>query len=511
MKEKKILRYFKFLSPSNLADEIHMYGYDFSFATHALTVILSLVGIGAFGVLFKLKPLYLLIVLLMVATMLPVFILHIYKRMYEQQRFSDAVAYAEQVLYSFQKSGKIISALKEARTLFPDGRMKWTIGDAIAHIEAGFSNSAVSIEQEALEIIENAYSCIKIRMVHDFLTSSEKNGGTINDAVSIMLNDIEMWKRRQFLLQAKKKVSYRDNIISMVVAILLCAGSLYIINYLKIISPYSGGMDIFSIEIIQISSLVFLLLILSIFAKNIKSMSEDWLQNVSVRSEDFIYESYETVVNFDEVSSRKRSIIYAVPFFIVAIVVLYYNHIIIGVLLLVITVVMLSQHKLGYRLAKSDVESNLYEVLPQWLIELALLLQNNNVHVAISKSLQGKNAVVRKEIDLLLLRLKTNPKDIQSYIQFFEKFDVPEVQSCMKILHSLSEAGTGNADIQINNLVQRVYEMQGIADDKKSKDIAFKMRMIFVYPVLAATVKLLIDMSVGMLYLLQILSSVGGM
>ena len=109
MKRKKVIRYFKRINPKYLANEVHVYGYNFSWKTHLLILICSLFGIAAIGILFKLKAVYFAELIFVVCVILPALILSSYKRMYEQQRFADAVTYAEQVLYSFQKTGKIIS------------------------------------------------------------------------------------------------------------------------------------------------------------------------------------------------------------------------------------------------------------------------------------------------------------------------------------------------------------------------------------------------------------------
>ena len=108
-------------------------------------------------------------------------------------------------------------------------------------------------------------------------------------------------------------------------------------------------------------------------------------------------------------------------------------------------------------------------------------------------------------------RLQKEPEKLLSYTAFCKDFDVPEVQSAMKMLHAISESGTGNAKAQIGNLIQRVQEMQNMADDIRNKNMAFRMKMIFSYPVLAATGKLLIDLTVGMIYMFQLLGKLGGM
>ena len=59
-------------------------------------------------------------------------------------------------------------------------------------------------------------------------------------------------------------------------------------------------------------------------------------------------------------------------------------------------------------------------------------------------------------------------------------------------------------------LVKRASEMQAKADEIRNRNISFQMKMIFAYPVIAATVKLLIDLTVGMLYMFRMLGGMGG-
>ena len=78
------------------------------------------------------------------------------------------------------------------------------------------------------------------------------------------------------------------------------------------------------------------------------------------------------------------------------------------------------------------------------------------------------------------------------------------------MLHAVSENGTGNVRSQMGHLLERVARIQGMADDITNEKIAFRMKMLFSYPVVAATVKLLLDLTVGMVLMLQVLGSAGG-
>jgi hypothetical protein len=77
----------------------------------------------------------------------------------------------------------------------------------------------------------------------------------------------------------------------------------------------------------------------------------------------------------------------------------------------------------------------------------------------------------------------------------------------MKMLHAVSESGTGNTTVQMTHLLARVHQMQDQADDISNENVAFRMKMIFSYPVIAATVKLLADLTVGMGVMIQMMGT----
>lgn len=513
-KQKKGKRLFwnlSLLNPKNLASEVHVYGYDFSWKSHLLLLICSLIGICAIGILFRLKPLYFSIVVMTVIIMLPMLILTSYNRMYEQKRFSDAVTYMEQMLYAFQKSEKIGTALQEAREMFDSGMMRECIDQAIEYLRCGCAITKAGILRETLDIIENKYKCVKMRTLHDLLISSEEYGGDSNHSIQIVLASLEIWKRRVYKLQANKKTSHSDNVISIIVATIFCAIALYVLEYMRKLYPGAMQTSIFDIEIIQISSLVFILYLLWVLRKSYTMLATNWLQTEPLQKTDFILDSYHTVMSYDESKEKKKSIIWGTPFLVsAAINLLFYNKVI-GFILLGIGVFALCQHRVGYNLALKDVKQELYCSMPQWLMEMALLLQSNNVQVSLAKSIEVASPVLQEELKLLMKRLNDAPERLKSYTDFCAKFDVPEAGSCMKILHAISESGTGDAAVQISNLIQRVNEMQDIADEIRNEDIAFKAKLIFSYPILGCTAKLLIDLTIGMIVMFNMLGNMGGM
>lgn len=507
----RFARYLIMLNPRNLAKEVQIYGYHFSWKTHLAVVLISVFGIGAVGLLFQLEARLLIATMVIMFVALPALILDMYIKMYEQKRFADVTTYMEQVLYSFLKTEKVASALKETMDNFETGLMRDTIQEAIEHLETGNAYTEKGLLRESLEIIEKAYECPKLHTVHELLISAEEYGGEMEQSSFLLLNDLELWKRRGYNLQEEKKKSHTNNVLSIIVATALCAGALYALAAMPGLFGVDAPYNVFKVTLVQVTSFLFLLFLLFTFAKSMRSLTRNWLKEDGSRSMESVLGSYHRVVGYDEAKEKKKSLIWAAPFLIAAVALFFFAKTWASIIALTLAVVMLMQHKIGLDLAKRAVSEELYIVLPEWLMEMALLMQNNNVQVSILKSIPGAPELLRPELERLVERLQKEPDELSSYMDFCKDFDVPEIGSCMKMLHAISESGTGDAKVQINNLLARVQEMRNQAEEIQNKNAAYKVKLLFSYPVIGGTIKLFADLVVGMAYIFEMLGNVGGM
>ena len=509
-KESRMAKSLLLLNPGNLAKEVYTYGYHFSWKTHLFVIGACIAGMGAIGLLFQLKWELLVIVLIAMFLAIPVFILDTYKKMYEQKRFADASTYMEQMLYAFQKTGKVLSALKETRETFEPGHMRDVVDEAIGHLEDGRSYSEKGALRESLDIVEKEYECRKIKTLHELLVSVEEYGGEADDSISLLLNDVELWKRRGYMLQKEKKKAHTNNVISIVVATALCAGTLYMLNALPDMFNMKAPYNVLTTGLVQITSFGLLLWMIYVYARSEKTLTRNWLKEESGRDEEYVLRSYEKAMNYDEKKEMKKSMLWAVPFFVAAI---YFavKESWIAIPLFLVTVIMSQQHRFGRNIARRVVSEELYAAFPEWLMQMALLMQHSNVQVSIARSLDGAPKVLVPELNALLQRLKEQPNALSSYTDFCKNFDIPETTSCMKMLYAISESGTGDARVQIHNLLERVQEMRNSAAERKNEQASFKVRMLYSYPVFGASVKLLGDLVVGMMFMFEMLSEAGGM
>ena len=488
-------------NPMNLQKEVHRYGYNFEWKTYLLTIFFVFLLIGVVGMFFKLELVYIVAVGAVALSMLPVLIIDMYRRMYEQKRFADVTDYMEQILFSFRKERKILSALRECDTALPDGQMRAAIREAVTYVEAGTATTEEGVYTEALALIEKRYPCKKIHTVHELLVSAEERGGDVGTSIDLMVEDIEVWKRQVYELQKDKKVGHTDCIFSIVGAALTSGLAVYLMDQVKNTMGSDTVASIFTLLPVQLTSFVLILICLFTFAGSSRKLVQDWMDGKKKKD---VLHAYEYLMHYDAGKEGRKSILLSLPFLVIAIVCIAFDLPVAAVIFVVLTVFMLFQHKVNCSVYRSDVKNALYEALPEWMFDMALLLQYNNVQVSLAESISHAEPILQAELTALVERIRKDPDEIQSYLLFFANVDIPEIATCMKMLYSMSNDGTGNMQVQISNLVAHVNKLREKELELKNEKIVFQARMMIMYPVAATTVKLLIDMASGTVLLFQL-------
>ena len=95
------------------------------------------------------------------------------------------------------------------------------------------------------------------------------------------------------------------------------------------------------------------------------------------------------------------------------------------------------------------------------------------------------------------------PESVLPYHRFLKSFQIPEVHSAMSMLFSVSMGNSGRADRQIGELIDRNLEMLDVAEKGRLKNLSSGMYLLFLAPVLTASLKLLVDMAVFMMTFLS--------
>ncbi len=170
---------------------------------------------------------------------------------------------------------------------------------------------------------------------------------------------------------------------------------------------------------------------------------------------------------------------------------------------IVITLFFLKQHTIGQNLARKSVARELNKQFPSWLMNIALLLQTDNVQVAIRKSLEDAPDVLQHPLGELVEELEQTPDSIAPYHKFLKEYRNPDIQSAMKILYSLSSGFGGDTNQQISELIDRNNTMLDNAEKLDQEDKIAGMKIFILLPSLFASFKLMIDMGMLLVVFLQ--------
>lgn len=432
------------IAPMPSHEELEKYGYVFSVKkTLGLYFIITILML-LLGRVFSLNLVSQIIVLAVTFLMLPFFIRNTLRNQYNQKRFSDLNTYMEQFLYSFQKNGKVLTTLEEVRDLFEDGLMKDLLDEAVSYITETFDEG--NVEKKALRILEREYPNNSLRNIHKFALDVEKNGGNFTTSIQLLLSSRQMWADRNYSLLKEKRHARSKVIMSILTSLILCA----MVHFLEI----KLDLDVSKQPILQGITAIVLCLDLLIFYLADRKFSQDDAITDRVRTRDILESK-----NYLHRCNPKNPI-----------------------------------SRLGAKAARKRVTRQIEKDFPSWLMQVSLLLQTENVQVAILTSFPDAPAVLKSDLDQLIRDLEQDPVSIHPYLNFLKDYTLPEVRSAMKMLYSLSEGKGGEAAGQIRELIQRNQVLQDRSAKLGNEDVMAGMFLLFLSPQLTGGLLMLADM-----------------
>ena len=427
-----------------LSDELVKYGYVFSVSKMVITYSLMVVMTIVVGLFFHLSFGFIVALIVAVALMLPLYIKNYNYNRFQQQRFSDVNIYMEQFMYSFMKTGKILSTLNDVSELFSSGKMSDVIRKSIRYIKDTYDKA--DVEAGALKIIENEYSYEGLKTMHGFALSVESNGGEYVSCMQLILESRRMWADRvyeQMKIRRHQKVLV---LMSIMTSLLLCLVLYFMTDKMDI--------DVSSNMMSQIITFVVLFIDVWIYYFASKKLTVDFLED-DRKDESIMVAKYKRYKQYQKNPNR---------------------------------------HILALRLTSRQLTRAFEKEFPRWLLQVSLLLQNDNVQVAIFKSLDDAPELMKEELKKMILELKKDPSGMKPYNNFLSDFNMPEVRSAMKMLFSLSEGTGANAADQIGDIIRRNQYMMDKAEKLRMEDTASGMYALFLAPQLTGGLKLLVDM-----------------
>lgn len=426
-------------------------------------LLVCLAGFGL-GKLFKLEQDQIWFLLVYAYILTPYILLNRTRSSYYQRRFWDLNKYMEKMLYYFKGKPKLLECWGMVLEIFPEGEMNRVLKDAIGHVK--LSDNLETGKAEAIRDMSRKYQCSRLLRIHEFFMQVERDGGNCDMSIELLLKDRQLWAERVEELQQKKKFTRINIVLSMIIVTTLCLSVMYLP---EMVASNVSFTDIGRIKFVQVSAMVYLMLLLFLFVRVDSRMCLDWLKDENLYSVDEARVRYEKLTNKD-MTWRAR----------------------------------LVRHTLGYRALFKVYQKQLKLSMPVWVMRLALLLQTENVHVAIRESYDDAPPCLRPAIHSFIQQIELEPNSERPYDDFLCEFGLPEFEDVMSTLYSIQAGAGGDIQVEIRNIVDRATALTDKAEKIKNEDKMAAMQSYVAIPGLIGAVKLMVDMSAFLISFLSV-------
>lgn len=412
-----------------------------------LLYVLSVLAGVVFSVLFHLQWEGRLILCLVCIGLVPFFERAQKHAQKAAAEFQDVTLYMEQVLCSYRRWGKLKNAWEDCLLLFErESRMGLAITAALQSLGTGGDTDVENIGWTACRCIHKEYPYERVILLHEFLCRAERTGGDTGEALSILLNDLQLWKRRKSLFQTRKKILKTESVLAFFLGCCLCGFSAFIMPTDLEEQISSAWYQIFSTAVIC--------LLMITMAAAFHNLSFDWSESCN-KSDRNIREQKK---KYALLKSRSRGI--------------------------------------KWHMAKKYCRGLVENVFSYWLLSVTLYLQHGTVYQALMDSLGQLHGMFREEVTLLIHNIYENPTSFQPYIGFFEELEMEEIRTGMKLLYAAGNNEYQDVSREIHVLVEQNHvimdKFERNRQDMQTAGLGFWKQA----PMILASFKIIMDMAV---------------
>lgn len=405
--------------------------------------------------LYHLGWLLTIVMLAVTAMAIPLLLRFRAKRREHLIQFEQYGQYLEQMMYSFQMNGKILLALTETEKVMEEGDWKDRIRQACDIVSLSMSEK--NIYEDAFAVIEEKYGNDRMKNLHRFFMQVELHGGEYKRFLRLFMEDCSHWIERVGLLRKDVMQMYWKVVIALGIAVGMCAVGDYLLPFRPQGMTAAAGKAV---------SVVFLFVVIAVYLIVNKRVAINWLHRDQSKDEQMVEEYVQRL----EVYRQGNG------------------------------------HQIGRRIMLRTLEQSVKSAFPKWLMQVALLLQKNNVQVSIMQTLPTASAVMRPDIEKMIKMFEYCPEGILPYEQFLSQFEDKSIRQSMKTLYSISELGFEEGQQQIEQLLERNQKMAEQADKMKNENTLAGMVALYLLPMLIGAVKLLFDMTLFLFVFFQNIS-----
>lgn len=404
---------------------------------------------------------------------------------YQQKRFTDITNYMERLIYAYQKSGKIYTALKDVRDV-ANKDIADLINEVLAFIDDGEAEE--NLYREAFRIIEAKYKCSRLITLHNYLVDVELHGGKSDDALQILINDLRDWVIRTRTFRMQRKNVKSKVFLSIVLAIVTCVAALYMVP-----AEYTNVMA--SSQTYQLCTSIILSLYIILYDYTEKLIGKSFLDlELDGDREDLFYRAKNRIDKFDKSKSLKLGLVYIFISLVTIIVAYFLDYLVYSIPIVFIFLVAAYR---PFGLYKSDtqrVENEVYKAIPIWVRNLTLQLQVNNVSISIQNSLKDAPFAIKDEIEGLLIGIEESPTSIEPYDTFCSSYSLQDVRLIANHLYYMTNFGSDDMLSQLDYMVKQNAQMTINEEEIRNSDALSVLSLLILVPMIISMLKLSVDM-----------------
>lgn len=479
-KLKQIFSYYKF---STLKHKINKMGFDITPKSVMLYVLFTALLSIFVGTIIKLTPIFSLVVVLVFILTTPFIFIYRYKFNYERNRFNELVDYMQRLIYAYQKSGKIYTALLDVKEV-ASRDIKHEIDMMIQFIDEGVAKK--NLYKEAFEIIESHYKCSRLNTLHAYLIDAEMNGGEGEETLGILLEDIREWSIRTLEYTSERSAIKSKVLISIVLGVITIIASLYMVP-----AEYTGQM--MTTMLYQIGTTIALSLYILLYLYVIKNLAVSYL-DAELDDAELYMRAVNRVEKFDKQKIIKKSAIIvtlAIGFCVLAYIL---NFSMLMIPIVGMFGIVLYQPIMTHNTDKKRIVKEINKAFPIWIRNLVLLLQTNNVGMSIQKSLLTCPYTMRPHVEKLLHKIDEDPVTDRPFLEFCQEYDLPDIKTTMSFLYYLSNFGSDEMIGQLDYIIKQNAYLTVSEEKIRNSDSLSMMSMLILAPMLVSMMKLMLDM-----------------
>lgn len=373
------------------------------------------------------------------------------KEKQERMKLEQGSFYMEQLLLSFRRHHKILAAWKDVSVIAP-GKMGEVVREASFELESGFEE-----EREFLQVsyrIEKRYGSRLMRRVHEFLIHVEEQGGECDTALDILLAQVRSNKQSRKLFTEKYQLTRSRLTLSVMLSCLI---------HILIVRMIPERHLLMETRAYQLGNgtAFFLYAVLYLFFYQMTICPPD--SEYSEKKEQKMIRQakrwYEMMV---------------------------YRH-----------------HGIGWHLAVVRMEKEVRVFFPDWLFDMLLRLQTENLQTALHHSLDSAPEILIRPLCRLLRMVEEDPVSMEPYHDFLKELDLPEIHSMMLQLYAVNTMGKDDIPNQICAMLEQQRQMQEQAERIRLEERLTGIGLLAAVPMMLSILLMLWNMGLGMLSFLQ--------